>query len=187
MQTTSLPTTQPRRQHLIDTALILFNEKGYHATGIDLILAQSKVSKATLYKHFCSKDELILAALQQRHEQILTTFTERVDAAGRADFLGVLALFDALHEWFNSEHFYGCNFINASAEYTNLTDPIHQLAAQHKQAIVDLIASQLPTELQHNADQIGLLAEGAIVMAHTRGRKNAALMAQKMALLLLKH
>jgi len=185
MQATIALTTQPRRQHLIDTALILFNEKGYHATGIDLILAQSKVSKATLYKHFRSKDELILAVLQQRHTQILKTFSERVDTADSQAFSGVLSIFDALHDWFNSDTFYGCNFINASAEYADFTHPIHQFAVHHKQALVDLIASQLSTEMQHNAEQIALLVEGAIVMAHTRGVKNAALMAKKMALLLL--
>ena len=55
-----------RRDHLIDTAIRLFNENGYHATGIDKILAESGVAKMTLYKHFKSKDELILAALARR-------------------------------------------------------------------------------------------------------------------------
>jgi AcrR family transcriptional regulator len=176
---------QPRKQHLVDTALILFNQHGYHATGIDLILAQSKVSKATLYKHFRSKDELILAALKQRHTQTLAMINAKVDAANQAGTSGVLAVFDALDEWFNSDNFYGCNFINASAEYTDALDPIHVFAAQHKQAVIDVIKTQLSTEHKAKAEQIGLLVEGAIVMAHTRGIKHSALMAKEMALNLI--
>lgn len=172
---------QPRKQHLIDTALGLFNQQGYHATGIDLILAQSGVSKATLYKHFRSKDELILAALQQRHQQVLTSISVKVDAAVQADESGVLAIFDALNEWFNGERFFGCNFINASAEYADAHHPIHIFSAQHKLAIVELIRGQLPQHDADKAEHIALLVDGATVMAHTRGIKNAALMAKEMA------
>lgn len=172
---------QPRKQHLVDTALALFNQQGYHATGIDLILAKSKVSKATLYKHFRSKNELILATLQQRHSEILVMIGAKITEANRAGESGVLAIFDALHEWFNGDNFYGCNFINASAEYGDALDPIHVFSAQHKQAVLALIKAQLPTKNTNTAEKISLLVEGAIVMAHTRGAKQSALMAKEMA------
>lgn len=177
---------QPRKQHLIETALTLFNEKGYHATGIDLILAESKVSKATLYKHFRSKDELILAALALQHEHVLEMVKNKIRNAKQGDPLRVLAMFDGLHAWFNSKSFYGCNFINASAEYADSNDPIHVYAAEHKQSIVDLVQTELQPEDKHKAEQIDLLVGGAIVMAHTRGIKDAALIAKEMARLLLK-
>ena len=172
---------QPRKQHLIETALVLFNEKGYHATGIDLILAEAKVSKATLYKHFSSKDELILAALQLQHEHVLTMIKSKISNASETGSSRVLAMFDGLHTWFNSESFYGCNFINASAEYASSEDPIHAYAAEHKQSIVDLVRTELAPDDKMKADQIDLLVGGAIVMAHTRGIKDAALMAKEMA------
>ena len=172
---------QPRKQHLIETALTLFNEKGYHATGIDLILAESKVSKATLYKHFRSKDELILAALALQHERVLIMIKDKITHTTEEGSSRVLAIFDALHIWFNSNTFYGCNFINASAEYSDMKDPIHAYAVEHKQAIVDFIRTELEPEDKSKADQIDLLMEGAIVMAHTRGIKNSALMAKEMA------
>jgi AcrR family transcriptional regulator len=176
---------QPRKQHLIDTALALFNQHGYHATGIDLILAQSGVSKATLYKHFRSKDELILTVLQQRHEQVLAMLNSKVEQATIAGKSGVLAIFDALHEWFNSDTFFGCNFINASAEYAKADNLIHLFSAKHKQKIVDLIAANLPEDEAETAIQIGLLTEGAIVMAHTSGNKNAAMIAKSIAVKLI--
>ena len=172
---------QPRKQHLIETALTLFNEKGYHATGIDLILAEAKVSKATLYKHFRSKDELILAALAVRHENVLLTIKNNIDASCEQGSARVLAIFDGLDTWFNSETFFGCNFINASAEYANVDEPIYTYAVAHKQSIADLVRATLSPTDKHKADQIDLLVEGAIVMAHTRGIKDAALMAKEMA------
>ena len=182
---------QPRKQHLIDTALILFNQFGYHATGIDLILAESGVSKATLYKHFRSKEELILAALQLRHEQVVSRLQDKIEAnkqnQEKTDPVeNVLVIFDNLNEWFNSETFFGCNFINVSAEYADPNHPINIYAAKHKQVIVNMIAEQLTTKennqaTQQKADQIGLLVEGAIVMAHTRGMKQSALIAKEMA------
>ena len=182
---------QPRKQHLIDTALILFNKFGYHATGIDLILAESGVSKATLYKHFRSKEELILAALQLRHEQVVsqlhnTMATHKLNQQQVDSGEMVLVIFDNLNEWFNSDTFFGCNFINVSAEYADPNHPINIFAAKHKQSIVDIIAAQLPPQVdpkvtQQKADQMGLLVEGAIVMAHTRGMKQSALIAKTMA------
>jgi len=180
---------QPRKQHLVATALTLFNKNGYHATGIDLILAQSGVSKATLYKHFRSKDELILAALQQRHEQVINNLHNTINTANQNGSCSVLAIFDSLDEWFNSEDFFGCNFINASAEYNDPNNPITLYAIEHKKMIVGLIREQLllknSDEMTNQADQIGLLIEGAIVMAHTQGIKNAALIAKEMANVIL--
>ena len=191
---------QPRKQHLIETALTLFNQYGYHATGIDLILAESGVSKATLYKHFRSKEALILAVLQLRHEQVMTKLQMAIDdnkktqvkhnltdhqstksTVNKTASENILVIFDDLNDWFNSETFFGCNFINVSAEYANPNHPINLFAAKHKQAVVDIIAAQLAEQESHKADQIGLLIEGAIVMAHTRGIKQSALLAKEMA------
>ena len=182
---------QPRKQHLIDTALILFNQFGYHATGIDLILAESGVSKATLYKHFRSKEALILAALQLRHEQVVSKLQAKIEDNNKSQKYvdpvdNVLFIFDDLNEWFNSDTFFGCNFINVSAEYADPNHPINIFAAKHKQIIVNIIAEQLTMKennqvSQQKADQVGLLIEGAIVMAHTRGMKQSALIAKEMA------
>jgi len=181
---------QPRKQHLIETALTLFNKNGFHATGIDLILAESGVSKATLYKHFRSKDELILAVLQQRHEQVLMTMNSKLEEAKLNKENPILAIFDGLHEWFTNDTFFGCNFINASAEYAESNHSINLFSTQHKQSIEALIIKQLASQenyqgelsVEMRAQQIDLLIEGAIVMAHTRHIKNAALTAKQMAL-----
>ena len=180
---------QPRRQHLVDTAFRLFNENGYHATGIDLILAEAGVSKATLYKHFRSKDELILTVLEQRHQQVTTSVRRAMERAGEAGDRPALGLFDALDEWFRAGDFFGCNFINASAEYALEEHPVHAISARHKTALQQLVADNLNIRGRKKrtrlAVQLALLADGAIVRAHTLGDRDAARQAKRMAETLL--
>lgn len=181
---------QTRKQHLIDVAYRLFNEHGYHATGIDRILAESGVSKATLYKHFRSKDELVVAVLQQRHEQLIQSVGEAIEQAKLRGESPALVIFDVLNAWFRSDHFFGCNFINASAEYAEEGHVIYILAAEHKAAMQDLIECSLVDisgrrKRQLMAEQLALLVDGAIVRAHTRGDRDAARLAKKMATQLL--
>ncbi len=67
-----------RRDHLVDTAMKLFCKHGFRATGIDKVLSESGVAKKTLYNHFKSKDELIIAVLQKRDEEVMNVFREGV-------------------------------------------------------------------------------------------------------------
>lgn len=176
---------QPRKQHLIDTAYRLFNEYGYHATGIDRILAESGVSKATLYKYFRTKDELILAVLQQRHDQVIQAIEQAIARASEGGQSPPLAIFDVLDSWFRSDSFFGCNFINASAEYAEADNPIYVYAAHHKATIQQLVEQSLETYGKRRrktlAAQLALLVDGAIVRAHTFGERTAALLAKDMA------
>ena len=87
-----------RRDHLVETALGLFMRDGFHATGIDAILAEAGVAKMTLYNHFKSKDELILAALRLRDEQFLEWLVSAVEARADKPRGRLLALFGALDE-----------------------------------------------------------------------------------------
>lgn len=180
---------QPRKQHLINTAYRLFNQHGYHATGIDRILEESGVSKATLYKYFRSKEELIIAVLQQRHEQLLALTTERIEQSKSKE--PVLAIFDVLNEWFNSGSFFGCNFIRASGEYTQVDDIIHDYAARHKESVRQVIESHLNVKDKKGrralSMQLALLVDGAIVRAQVTGDRNTAGAAKEIAALLLQH
>ena len=175
--------TASRRDHLVSTALRLFCEQGFRATGIDRVLAESGVAKKTLYNHFRSKDELIIAALAKRDEDFLakmrTTITRLTPRQeGDPRMAPALAFFDGLHEWFTGPGFNGCTFINASAEYPDEDDPIHAACAAHKLLVVDTIEGLLAgMNLEDSglvARQVALLADGAIVNAHTAGDLEAA-------------
>ncbi len=183
-----------KREHLLVTALQLFNEYGFHATGIDRVQAESGVSKTTMYKYFKSKDELIQAALEMRHEQFNAWISERMNSLIASDYAGradgpLLALFDALNEWIHSDNFFGCNFINATAEFSDANHPIHQYACEHKRSVQQLVEDNLPplnsdTNANELAKEICLLIDGAVVCAQT-GLKDSATRAKDMALRLL--
>ncbi len=163
-----------RRDHLVDTAVELFARHGFHATGINRVLKESGVAKMTLYKHFRSKDELILAALRRRDERFRNWFVRTVEELGRTPRERLLALFDTLEEWFARPDFAGCTFINASAEFGDPDDPIHAAAAEHKRLVLGYIrglaqAAGAP-DAEGLARQLMLLTEGAIVMAQVSGQ-----------------
>jgi len=177
-----------RRDHLVDTALDLFCRDGFNATGIDRILAESGVAKMTLYKHFRSKDELILAALRLRDERFRNWFVRAVESRARDPRQRLLAIFDALEEWLGGEGFTGCAFINVAAEFTRRDGPVRAIAAEHKRLVFAYIRGLAEDagvgdagDAESLAWDLTLLAEGAIVMAHVGGRNVAAARARAAA------
>ena len=107
-----------KRQDLVDTAMELFSAHGYHGTGIDRIAEEAGVSKKTMYHHFRSKEELILAALKQYDGLFRNDFMKAVNKRGDTAYERLLAIFDVAHDWFSGDNFYGCMFINAVGEYS---------------------------------------------------------------------
>jgi len=183
-----------KRDHLVNVALCLFSKYGYRATGIDTILAESGVAKMTLYNHFKSKDELIIAVLNKRDNDFILWMRDAIKRhskgqQGDGRMRKLMALFDALHEWINGDNFYGCNFINASIEFKREDDPIHVTAAAHKKLMIQILLELLVELNLENADyvakQIHMLIEGAIVMAVSIGEKNSAVIAKQSALQIL--
>ena len=160
-----------KRDQLVETALELFSQHGYHATGIDKVLEAAGVAKMTMYKHFRSKEELILAALRLRDERWRNRFMRGVEKRAKDPRERLLAMFDQLGEWFADEGFCGCMFINASAEYADHEDPIHAASAEHKRLVekyVRELAKQAgapePGGPGVLATQLCLLMEGAVVL-----------------------
>ncbi|MDF3837438.1 helix-turn-helix domain containing protein [Cupriavidus basilensis] len=107
--------TPSARERILDTAARLFYQDGLRATGIDRIIAESGVAKMSLYRHFASKNELIAAFLQRRHESWMAWFEQEVEARFAAS-PGLDVIADALAGWFDGGDFRGCAFINAVAE-----------------------------------------------------------------------
>lgn len=159
-----------KRDELVRAALDAFQAGGYHATGVDALAAAAGMSKTSIYNHFRTKDEVILAALDLRHEEVLGAFRARMEAAGAAPRDRILGFFDALADWFASPDFSGCAFIKAAGEHQVSDDPIRAAARAHKQVMEDLLATE--TARLSVADPGALaailmtLAEGAIVRAH---------------------
>jgi AcrR family transcriptional regulator len=157
------------RERILDTAKRLFYRDGLRATGIDRIVAESGVAKMSLYRHFPSKDDLIAAFLDWRHEHWMTWFTAAVEAR-LAEGAGLAAVADALGEWFGQDDFRGCAFINAVAETGATDNPRHrELALAHKRALeryLGEVAARLHCAAPDQVAQEAMLCvEGMIVRA----------------------
>lgn len=169
----------PARERILTAAHSLFYREGLRATGVDRVIATAGVSKVTFYRHFPSKDDLIRAFLQYRHERWMAWFqaalarhqAEQAEPARERQPLQPVAL--ALSEWLRDPGFRGCAFINAVAELGGGLAEALPMAAAHKQDMVDAIAALLPgwseAEAQSMAAAAGLAVDGAIVRAQTGG------------------
>jgi AcrR family transcriptional regulator len=163
----------PKRQLLVDTALDLFYKNGINSIGINEILSTSGVAKRTLYSHFASKDALILAALEQRHNTFIQWLEEQL-IESQSDRELIERLFSGLYNWFSHSEpqlgrFRGCFFINTSAEFGDSNSNIFQFCRQHKQQVRKIIADHLSTGNNVLLDAICMMKEGAIVTAHLTG------------------
>jgi AcrR family transcriptional regulator len=158
------------RERILESAYDLFSRRGIRGVGIDEVIERAAVAKATLYRHFSSKDALVIAFLERR-EEVWTR--GRVEAGARR--LGttaeesLLAIFDVFDEWFHEESFDGCSFINVLLETADLDHPIGQASVAHLENIRDILRS-LATEAELRdpdgfARKWHILMKGSIVSA----------------------
>jgi AcrR family transcriptional regulator len=181
----------PARERILQTAYLLFYREGVRATGIDKVIAEAKVTKVTFYRHFRSKDDLIKAFLDRRHEIWVDKFSRGIEkhrsaqsaAQRRKDPLApVLA---TVTELLQERAFRGCAFINTSAEVGQALPEVLGMAAEHKQKTAKIIERLLASRA--GAKEIAwaatLAVDGAIVNAQW-GRASAAAALKGLRLLL---
>jgi AcrR family transcriptional regulator len=180
---------QDARKRILDTAYELFSHRGIHDVGIDELVERAGVAKATLYKHFPSKNELVLAFLEQR-EQIWTYgWVEReARRRGATPEEQLLAIFDLFDEWFQSDGFEGCSFINTLLEFGDLEHPVGRASADYLENIRSVVRNLAREAGLRDADAFALswhiLMKGSIVQA-AEGDRNAAKRAQALGNLLI--
>lgn len=179
------PPTANARDRLIDTAITLFNRYGFHATGVDRIVAVARVAKKTLYAHFPSKEDLILAALSRKRAAFSDKFLPAVLLASDDPKERLLALFELAKSWFSDPDFYGCIFINAAVEYSEPGHPINNCAREFKTLLRTFARDQATAggaaDPEDLADKIALLFEGATAVAQVSARPDAATTAKAIA------
>jgi len=122
------------RERILDTAFALFYARGIRAVGVDLIIAESGVAKATFYKHFPAKDELVLAYLDKVDGVWSGQLHAAAEAAGDEPADQLVGMFDALTTACRREGYRGCAFINAAAESVP-GSPVHDRTVAHKDAV----------------------------------------------------
>lgn len=165
------------KERLLHTAHRLFYLRGIRATGIDMVIAEAKVTKVTFYRHFPTKNDLVHAYLEYRHHLWIDWFHAALERHRHHDQAGALmALVPALQEWFDSRDFRGCAFINGITELGELPQVVEHVR-QHKLAMREAIATLLPPSAAKEsiADALALAVDGSIVRAQVDGHSKAAL------------
>jgi AcrR family transcriptional regulator len=164
------------RERILVTAHDLFYRYGIRATGVDKVIAASTVTKVTFYRHFPSKNDLIRAYLNFRHQLWMDWFVsalarhqgEQSKLQRRREPLA--PVLSAIHEWMHDPKFRGCAFINSVAELGGGLDDALSIAAAHKQDMVSAITKLLPEPKAAVLARAAALAlDGAIVRAQTSG------------------
>ena len=140
MSTTAEPVVRPSaaRERILGAAFTLFYARGIRAVGVDLIIAESGVAKATFYKHFPSKDDLVVAYLDKVDGVWSGQLREAARAAGPEAADQLVGLFDALSTACRRDGYRGCAFLNAAAESQPGT-PIHDRTVAHKTSVLEWV------------------------------------------------
>lgn len=161
-----------KHESIIAAASAVFEKSGFRGVGVDAVLAPSGVSTRTLYKHFGSREGLVLAVLAQRHRQ----FMERLVGNNPAD--PVADLFDQLQLWLDEHGARGCMLLRARSEYAGASEAIVALVREQKKEFEDEIARRIVLSLggenRSLAVQIWLLFEGATAAASVSERSVVA-------------
>jgi AcrR family transcriptional regulator len=170
----------PARERILLTAHDLFYREGIRATGIDRVIAEAGVTKVTFYRHFPSKNALVYAFLEYRHQRWMAWFIEALQRHGSvSQGKGLDALVPTLAEWFRNGSFRGCAFINSVGELGGTLSEVVKIGRRHKQEMTTVIASLLPASRQRKQDAqaIALAVDGAIVRAQFDETPDVALKA----------
>jgi AcrR family transcriptional regulator len=176
------------RERIVDSSYELFSQRGIQSVGVDELVEHAGVAKATLYRHFPSKDDLVLAFLEAREDRWTRGFVEAgARSRGSTPEEQLLAIFDVFDEWFRREEFEACSFINVLLEM-GPEHPAGRASVRHLENIRSIVRGL--------AEEAGLrdpasfarswhiLMKGSIVSA-AEGDVEAAHRAQSMARLLI--
>ncbi|NIC36659.1 TetR/AcrR family transcriptional regulator [Halomonas desiderata] len=193
MLTTS-PVSRPR-ERIIETASRLFFRQGYCSTGINQIISESGVAKASFYAHFPSKEDLAIAWLRQREELWMQQLSERVGQHQSAE-KRIAAMYTMWYDQIREEGYRGCGFINMAGEFSSEESPIRACVRDHKRRVRQFVAKHVldqyrdtmtPDGFDELVDVIYSLFDGAIVQAQNFMQEWPVEVALKASLNMLSH
>lgn len=154
---------------ILETATKLFTEEGIRGVGVDRLISEASVTKATFYKHYGSKDNLILAYVRAQHETTVDRF-ESIVAAADSPAEAVRSWVAAIAAQVDEPGFRGCPFLNAAAEYHDPRDPVREVVAMHRDWYTDRLATLLQAAGHplpgDGADELMLARDGAMTGAY---------------------
>ena len=174
------------RQRLLEAALSRFYRDGFANVGLDQIIDEVGISKTAFYKHFESKDDLMVAILDEQSDRMIRQFRDLVARHGGQDPMERLrAIFHAVEHYSGIEGFKGCIFVNAAMEFPLAHEPAHQAALRNKQAVEktvrELAAAAGMADADALASELCLVMEGAYVLRNVTGRNDVVALARRVA------
>ncbi len=158
----------PARERLLAAASELFYEEGVHTVGVDRIVERAGVAKATLYTVFGSKDELVRAYLQARHDRTRERMTRELAARFRTPRERLLGVFEVQGLSFTEPGFRGCAFVSANAEASpgsSIEEVTQDYRTWVRSLFLDLAKQAGAADPEHLARQLVLLYDGAGISA----------------------
>ena len=155
----------PPRERILHAAHALFYGQGIRATGIDKIIEAASVTKVTFYRHYPSKELLVTAYLEFRHERWIKWFRESLELNLAAGASRLDALAFTLRDWFDREEFRGCAFLNAAAEFGSTHPEILQIVRDHKNDVARCLDEVFESRDHDLGRSLTVAIDGAIVHA----------------------
>ena len=176
----------PTPQRLIEAATRRFYRDGFRSVGLDQILSDVEISKTAFYKHFESKEDLMVAALETQNALLQDKFRTMIrDRGGPEPLAQLYAVLDVVNDILESDEFQGCIFVNAAMEFPLPHEPAHLAASRYKQAIEEIIydlavaaGASGPRDL---AKELCLIIEGAYVTRQVTGNRHTIDIARRLA------
>lgn len=180
---------RPPRERILRAAARLFSRSGVQAVGVDAVVAEAGVAKASLYKHFPTKADLVAAVLDSGDPRAIERYRGMLDSAGTDPRERVLALFDGLDALVSGPGFRGCAYVNAGLALADLDHPAHAVVRRHKGSLRDLLLAEATTagvaDPAAVADGLLLLVDGVLATGALRPETRPARSARTLAALLL--
>jgi AcrR family transcriptional regulator len=183
---TNVKTTRDR---LVEAAVRRFYRDGFRNVGIEQVYGDVGISKTAFYKHFESKEDLMLAVLADQNRWLQESLRTMIDQRGGPTTAGRLrALFDLVEQIIESDDYHGCIFVNVTMEFPLPHDPAHQAAARAKRSFEDIVcevAAADAAEPRTLARELCLIIEGAYVTRHVTGDRGTIEVARRLGELVI--
>ena len=189
LRSNGAPARASARDRLLAAASELFHVAGVQATGVDSIIAAAGVAKATFYRHFPSKDDLVVAWLHDPRARWFDRVRAAVEAREPEPNEAIPMFFEAVADWLEADGYRGCPYLNTAAEITDPVHPAHRVVREFLQEVEDYLTGLAKSAGYRDPRLIGeelqTLAAGAISLAVARRSGNSVQAAQRAALALV--
>jgi AcrR family transcriptional regulator len=189
--TRAIPEATPdARERILDAAYELYSRRAIRDVGVDKVIERAGVAKATLYRHFPSKDDLVIAFLERREERWTLAWVEaEARRRGSTPEEQLLAIFELFDEWFHRDDFEACSFVNVLLEM-GPAHPVGRASVRHLETIRSVVRRLAEEAALRDPESFArswhILMKGSIVSA-AEGDLDAARHAKAMASDLLEH